>query len=326
MEPQATLNKISAEIGQKLFDYLNTPETKEFLEKMKAAGDDAGRFEVIISTADQDRQGEIIDQNGWDLAHYKNNPVVLWGHNYTGLPIGVTDSIELKDGKLVASGRFAPEDANPFAQQVRRLYEAKILRTTSVGFIAKEMEGNTITKAELLEFSFVPVPANPMALSLMKDANLDSVALMQKGLVFEEKKADQQVGDVCSLDDGTDGVLEDDGEGNLVCVAKAKEPEEEKGMKSGRILSAKSRGHIESAITGIKGALVALEELLKAVDLGGEDDAEPSDEGDPAQRSNTSEHGERKGFKEWNQERQLLRVINNVTSDALRKFNEKHDS
>lgn len=326
MEPQATLNKISAEIGQKLFDYLNTPETKEFLEKMKAAGDDAGRFEVIISTADQDRQGEIIDQNGWDLAHYKNNPVVLWGHNYTGLPIGVTDSIELKDGKLVASGRFAPEDANPFAQQVRRLYEAKILRTTSVGFIAKEMEGNTITKAELLEFSFVPVPANPMALSLMKDANFDSAALMQKGLVFEEKKADQQAGDICSLDDGTDGVLEDDGEGNLVCVAKAKESEEEKGMKSGRILSAKSRGHIESAITGIKGALVALEELLKAVDLGGEDDAEPSDEGEPAQRSNTPEHGERKGFKEWNQERQMLRVINNVTSDALRKFNEKHDS
>jgi HK97 family phage prohead protease len=187
MDTQNTLNKISTEISEKLFAYLKTPETKEFLEKMKASNEDSGTFEVIISTADKDRQGEIVNQEGWDLTHYKNNPVVLWGHNYTGLPIGVTDSIELKDGKLVAKGRFAPESANPFAQQVRRLYDAKILRTTSVGFIAKEMEGNMITKAELLEFSFVPVPANPMALSLMKTASFDSAELIQKGLVVEEK-------------------------------------------------------------------------------------------------------------------------------------------
>ncbi len=327
MDTQNTLKKINEEIGQKLFEYLNTPETKEFLEKMKASGEDSGRFEVIISTADQDRQGEIVSQEGWDLAHYKNNPIVLWGHNYTGLPIGVTDSIELKDGKLVAKGRFAPEDANPFAQQVRRLYDAKILRSTSVGFIAKEMEGNTITKAELLEFSFVPVPANPMALSLMKTASFDSVELIQKGLVLEEKteKADEQAGDVCSLEDGTDGVLEDDGEGNLVCVAKAKESDEEKGMKSGRAISAKSRGHIEKAVEGIKGALVALEELLKSVDLGGEENGDTPAEGGAEERSNP-EPEVKKDFKEWNQERQVLRMINNITSDALRKYNEKHPS
>ncbi len=325
MDTQNTLNRINAKISEKLLSYLNTPETKEFLEKMKAAEEDSGRFEVIISTADQDRQGEIVNQAGWDLAHYKNNPVVLWGHNYTGLPIGVTDSIEIKDGKLVASGRFAPESANPFAQQVRRLYDAKILRSTSVGFIAKEMEGNTITKAELLEFSFVPVPANPMALSLMKTASLDSAEMIQKGLLVEEKKADQQAGDVCSLDDGTDGVLEDDGEGNLVCVAKAKEADEEKGMKSGRTISAKSRGYIENAITGIKGSLVALEELLKTVDLGGEENTGDPEEGDATQRS-SSEDEAKKGFKNWSHEREFLRVINNVTSDSLRKFNEKNNS
>lgn len=319
MDTQITLNKISTEISEKLFAYLETPETKDFLAKMKDAGDDSGRFEVIISTADQDRQGEIVSQEGWDLSHYKNNPVVLWGHNYTGLPIGVTDSIEIKDGKLVAIGRFAPESANPFAQQVRRLYDAKILRTTSVGFIAKEMEGNTITKAELLEFSFVPVPANPMALSLMKTASFDSNALIQKGLVVEEK-AKEQAGDVCQLEDGSDGVLEDDGNGNFVCKPKPapEETDEEKGMKDGRVLSAKSKTQIVTAITGIKAALVALEELLKAVDLGGEDDAGIEAE----QRSNSSEEA-RKGFKEWDHERQFLRVINNITSDALRKINER---
>lgn len=317
MDTQNTLNKISTEISEKLFAYLETPETKEFLEKMKASNEDSGTFEVIISTADKDRQGEIVNQEGWDLTHYKNNPVVLWGHNYTGLPIGVTDSIELKDGKLVAKGRFAPESANPFAQQVRRLYDAKILRTTSVGFIAKEMEGNMVTKAELLEFSFVPVPANPMALSLMKTASFDSVDLIQKGLIVEEK-AKEQAGDVCQLEDGTDGVLENDGNGNLVCKPKP----EEKEMKDGRILSAKSRGHIETAILGIKGSLVALEELLKTVDLGGEDGTGAPEEGDASQRSNPEDDA-KKGFKEWNHERQFLRVINNITSDALRKINEK---
>jgi len=320
MDTQSTLNKISTEISEKLFAYLETPETKEFLEKMKASSEDSGTFEVVISTADKDRQGEIVNQEGWDLTHYKNNPVVLWGHNYTGLPIGVTDSIELKDGKLVAKGRFAPESANPFAQQVRRLYDAKILRTTSVGFIAKEMEGNMVTKAELLEFSFVPVPANPMALSLMKTASFDTAELIQKGLVLEEK-AKEQAGDPCKTDDGKDGTLEDDGNGNLVCAIKP-EPEEEKEMKDGRILSAKSRGHIETAILGIKGSLVALEELLKAVDLGGEDGTGSPEEGDASQRSNP-EDDVKKGFKEWNHERQFLRVINNITSDALRKINEK---
>ncbi len=326
MDTKNTYNKISEEISEKLFSYLNTPETKEFIEKMKASDEDSGRFEVIISTADQDRQGEVIDQAGWDLSHYKNNPIVLWGHNYTGLPIGVTDSIDIKDGKLVASGRFAPESANPFAQQVRRLYDAKILRSTSVGFIAREMDGNKITKAELLEFSFVPVPANPMALSLMKEVNLDTADFIQKGLLLEEKtEKGNQAGDPCTTDDGEDGVYEDQ-DGTLVCKPVAEdEPEEEKGMKSGRVISAKSRGHIETAIVGIKSSLVALEELLKAVDLGGEEETGEPDEGDAAQRSIT-EIDAHKGFKEWNQERQLLRVINNVTSDALRKFNEKNHS
>ena len=321
MDTKNTLNKISTEISEKLFAYLETPETKEFLEKMKSSTEDSGTFEVIISTADKDRQGEIVNQEGWDLSHYKNNPVVLWGHNYTGLPIGVTDSIELKDGKLVAKGRFAPESANPFAQQVRRLYDAKILRTTSVGFIAKEMEGNMITKAELLEFSFVPVPANPMALSLMKTASFDSAELIQKGLIVEEK-AKEQAGDVCQLEDGSEGILEEDDEGNLVCRPKPddtqEEDDEEKGMKDGRVLSAKSKTQIVTAITGIKAALVALEELLKTVDLGGEDE----NGNDAEQRSNTSEDA-RKGFKEWDHERQFLRVINNITSDALRKINER---
>src|SRR3989338_269647 len=175
--------KLTEEIKAKMTEILQSAEIREFGEKTKAATD-AGSFEVVISTADFDRQGESIDQNGWDLTHYKTNPVVLWGHDYWSLPIGIADEIETRDGNLVAKGRFAPEEANPFAQQVRRLYDLKIVRATSVGFIAREMQGSVIVKAELLEFSFVPVPANPFALSLSKaqELGLDTAMLATKGI------------------------------------------------------------------------------------------------------------------------------------------------
>jgi hypothetical protein len=68
-----------------------------------------------------------------------------------------------------ARGIFYPADINPLAQQVRRMYDFGVKNgvgvgcTTSVGFIPKEFDEDNqriITRAELLEFSFVPVPAN----------------------------------------------------------------------------------------------------------------------------------------------------------------------
>lgn len=220
-----TIKKLTEEVSAKMIEIFQSAELKEFVEKTKAAID-SGSFEVVISTADFDRQGESIDQNGWDLINYKNNPVVLWGHDYWSLPIGITDDIEAIEGKLVAKGRFAPEEANPFAQQVRRLYDLKIVRATSVGFIAREMQGSVITKAELLEFSFVPVPANPFSLSLSKaqELKLDLAMLATKGITIETKAE----GDVCTLDDGTEGEMHPNADGEMVCMPKeGQKPEPE---------------------------------------------------------------------------------------------------
>src|SRR5947209_7507434 len=102
----------------------------DFIEKTKAATD-SGTFRVIISTPAVDRQGDSVDQNLWDLNNYNNNPVVLWAHDYSSLPIGIATSIEkqIVNGQpvLVAEGKFAPAEANPFAQQVRTLYESGIV-------------------------------------------------------------------------------------------------------------------------------------------------------------------------------------------------------
>src|SRR6266436_4517309 len=59
------------------------------IEKLRKAKEENGTFDVIISTEDLDRSGEIVRQNGWELANYKNNPIVLWGHDYYSLPIGI---------------------------------------------------------------------------------------------------------------------------------------------------------------------------------------------------------------------------------------------
>lgn len=182
------LKKLSAEVKARIEASLASKEWQDFFSKTKEAAE-SGTFEVVISTADIDRAGESITQAGMDTALYMKNPVVLWAHDYYALPIGICDSVELADDKLVAKGRFAPADANPYAQQVRKLYELGIIRATSVGFIVKEMEGNIITKAELLEFSFVPVPANPYALSLsqVKELGIELDMIAAKGLSLQTK-------------------------------------------------------------------------------------------------------------------------------------------
>lgn len=188
MDKIEATRELSKAIAENIIKAATAPEMLAFLGRVKAAPvDDTGTFEVVVSTDNQDRAGDVVDQNGWDLSFYKMNPIVLWAHDYASLPIGVCDSIELQNGKLLAKGRFAPADANPFAQQVRKLYDLRIVRATSVGFIIKDMQGNNIKQQELLEFSFVPVPANPYALSLAKAQALDIEMIKSKGIELEIK-------------------------------------------------------------------------------------------------------------------------------------------
>ena len=131
------------------------------------------KYEFIASTADQDRDGEVIDVAGWDLKNFKKNPVIMFAHDYRTLPIGKATKIGVRDGKLMNVVEFPPEGTYEFADTVQRLVDAGYLKTESVGFIPKKWEDGdggekaprrTYTKQELLEISIVPVPSNPNAL------------------------------------------------------------------------------------------------------------------------------------------------------------------
>lgn len=162
----------------------------EFCEK--SIDEKNGTFEVVASTNDVDRHGEQIDQAGWDIKNYKKNPVILFAHNSWGLPIGKATEVSFEKGKMIIKGIFASADANPRAQQVRALYDEGILKTVSVGFIIKKRDdedSSIIRKQELLELSFVPIPANPQALDRLKKAGISTIDL---SLIASEKEADEE--------------------------------------------------------------------------------------------------------------------------------------
>jgi HK97 family phage prohead protease len=128
-----------------------------------------------ISSQNPDRMKDVIDVNGWDLTNFKKNPVVLWSHDYRGLPIGKATSIrrDKKNGVLRATAEFVPSDTpvvGPMAEAVLQMLKGGFLNATSVGFqpmetsFDEERGGFNFAKAELLEFSVVPVPANADAL------------------------------------------------------------------------------------------------------------------------------------------------------------------
>lgn len=362
--------KLTEEIKSAIAKAFASDEVKQLVEKTKAA-DDSGMFKVIISTEDVDRQGESIKQDGWDLKNYMNNPVVLWGHSYFDLPIGVAEKVFVDGKTLIAEGRFASADANPFAQQVRKLYDAGIVRTTSVGFIAKQMEGNIITEAELLEFSFVPVPANPNALSLsqMKELGIDFELFKSKGIDLEaiqkigddivtppvepekpaetpapeaeqkevpaKKKDAEQIGaELTKMQAAVDAAIVNSSQAIMAIVSEEyseddteteAEGDKSKSQKVGRVLSTKNRSLVSKSIEQMELAVAALKELYEATDPEG-DKSRSEQQGavDSKQRSN--EVGSDNDLASWLGTRQVLRMVNNITSEALAKFNQRSSS
>jgi HK97 family phage prohead protease len=193
------MEKFTTEAGNKLRSIFDGAEFKSLVEStQKSTDSDTGTFEVIITTENLDRYQEVISIDGWELDHYLNNPVVLWGHDHSKL-IGVCTTLAKRDGKLVAKGKFAPTEEG---QEKRKLYEQGFLKATSVGFIEKEREGNLITKAELLEFSFVSVPANPYALSLAIKTERSIDELVTKG-IFTIKEVEVEKTDTEPIEEET---------------------------------------------------------------------------------------------------------------------------
>jgi HK97 family phage prohead protease len=126
------------------------------------------------SVESEDRAGDVIKAEGWELDNYRSNPVVLWAHRHDLLPVGKSVDVWIENGALMATVEFAPTE---FAQQIYRLFNEGFLRGVSVGFRALKSSprsgrngtdhrrGTVFERQELLEISAAPVPMHPLALA-----------------------------------------------------------------------------------------------------------------------------------------------------------------
>ncbi len=146
---------------------------------------------AYVSTNARDRMDEVLDPEGVDLTKFKKNPIVLFAHDYGSPPIAKALWIKKDGDGILSKMQFATTER---AEEIFSLYKDGFMKAFSVGFIPKEYtdgDGNksprrTYNKWELLEYSAVPVPANPEALALAISKGI----LKDEGLkkMFEAKK------------------------------------------------------------------------------------------------------------------------------------------
>ena len=136
-----------------------------------------------ISTGSVDRERDTLDAAGWQLDAYRRSPVVLWAHDYSALPVARALEISTTPDALIAHAEFVSRDVYPFADIVYQMLKGGFLSATSVGFRPltyvwnEERRGMDFATQELLEFSIVPVPANPEALIQARGAGMDTAPL-----------------------------------------------------------------------------------------------------------------------------------------------------
>lgn len=141
--------------------------------EMRSLNESNRTCDFVASTDTVDSYGEIVDQS-WDLGRFNANPVILYAHNRSSLPIGRATRCEVVNGQLECTIEFATAAANPMAEQIWQLVRSKMLRAVSVGFIPGKMTteyrpgfGDVVVLREnkLREISVVTLPANPDALA-----------------------------------------------------------------------------------------------------------------------------------------------------------------
>lgn len=154
---------------------------KLFNTEIKSIDEDARTVQVVFSTEDVDRDGDVVVQAGWNFEEYSKNPVVLWGHDSSEPPVATTLDINTQGQKSLATMQFAKDDS--VAERLWNLVRQGILKTVSAGFINTLREGERLLENTLLEISWVSIPANPNAITLGYESGMiekEDVDFLQK--------------------------------------------------------------------------------------------------------------------------------------------------
>ena len=133
--------------------------------------EDGSAHRMVIAANELSRNGDDLNLRGISFKDYRKNPVVLWAHDsYSGIPIAKTLRIGHDDqGRIVADFEFNSGDE--FAARVENAWNGGFIRAASIRFMPTkvvevrnedgEVERFRVDKSDLLEWSLVPVPADP---------------------------------------------------------------------------------------------------------------------------------------------------------------------
>ncbi len=164
-------------------------------------------YRFVISTDDVDRDGDIVDQKGWDFKEFTSNPICLLGHDHQK-PVGKWANISTRQKangrglETVADLVLAPPVSDTL-KYANALVEAGILNSCSVGFAVKAYEkrkgadgkpltkGHLIKSAVLREVSLVSVPANAAAIRIAKSHSISQDVV--KSLLVKSEGSDSAV-------------------------------------------------------------------------------------------------------------------------------------
>ncbi len=160
---------------------------KQFaLDEVKQVEGEERVLQFTISTGVVDRDQDTISPAGWKLDDYKKNPVVLWAHIYDEPPVARALVTWIEDDKLKSRSEFTSPDLYPFGFMIYRMYKEGFLNATSVGFMPEKWQfsddrkwGVDFLEQALLEYSCVPVPANPEALIEARSKGIDTAPLVE---------------------------------------------------------------------------------------------------------------------------------------------------
>jgi len=195
-----------------------------FDTEVKAGEGDSRTLMFTISSASVDRMGDSIAVSGWKMDAYRKNPVVLWAHDATLLPLAKAPKVWVEGEKLKADAEFTPIGMARFNDTVFDMYKQGFLSATSVGFIPlkyaftddpQRRYGIDFLEQELLEFSCVPIPANSDALIEGRAAGIDILPVLD----WAEDQI-KRCGDNARIIKLAEGVLGSNGE-DLVAISWA---------------------------------------------------------------------------------------------------------
>ncbi|HOB89781.1 MAG TPA: HK97 family phage prohead protease [Candidatus Colwellbacteria bacterium] len=269
----------------------------------KALGED-GTFEAYASIfGNVDSYGEVVDQGAFKewLADYFDNgkgryPKCVWNHNWDE-PIAKTLECREDERGLYVKGKFVMEVQR--AKEIYALMKEGVITDFSFGFRVLDDEWDEQTnirhlkKIAIYEYSPVLVGANREATILGVKADgepiegaeeveeeIDIPAKEKEGDEEPKEEEEKDPKDPAEPKPAAEGEGEGEGAGNAGDGSGAGEgqpeqndnagsggeDEEGKGLKQGRVLSAKNREAIKTAVDGMRSASDALEALLEATE------------------------------------------------------------